>query len=267
LNQKYAYLNEQAKKLGIEVADFNAYQKSTIPQTHKLYIEDLMNAGVDTNTAQKTADEMANFQLSLLQQAQEQLCSDLDLALLMANTQTMAKFDINAIKSHGQILLSEKESQDRLINTQLHAVLNYASSVLNDHLIVQDNGEFIPMLKDYDANGKYQIGDEINAVDLQSLFHFTYNATCGADLTQYNIQDLAPTTSGEYDSNIIEAISVNAPLGTYENEFASYELGDIIPGYQLRAKIASMDDTTDSHRCKISFLFGVSRDSDPSTVV
>jgi hypothetical protein len=267
LNQKYAYLNEQAKNLGIEVVDFDAYQKSVIPQTHAYYVEDLMNAGVDKNAALQAADQMSNLQLALLSQAQTQLYSDLDLALAMANIQSMSSFDVNAIKSKGKVLLSSEESKDRLIDTQLHAVLNYANTILNTRLIVQDNDKFIPTLKDYSATGKYQSGDVIDQIDLKSLFNFTYNSTYGGDLSQYTIDDLPATIGGEYDNGVINAISVNAPLGTYENEFASYEYGDIIPGYQLRAKIVSMDDITDSHQCKISLLFGVSRDSEPDKVI
>jgi hypothetical protein len=267
LNQKYAYLNEQAKQLGIEVADFNAYQKSIIPQTHTLYINDLIDAGVDMKTAQQTADQMSDLQLTLLGQAQTQLCSDLDFALIMANTQAMSSFDINAIKSKGKMSISSHENQDRLTNAELHAVLNYASSILNTRLVVQDNDKFIPTLKDYSSNGKYEIGDVIDEVDLKNLFNFTYSSTYGADLSQYTIDDLPATVTGEYSADIVNNISVNLPLGTYKNEFASYELGDIIPGYQLRAKIISMDDITDSHECSMSLLFGVSSDNNPGNII
>jgi hypothetical protein len=267
---KYQYLTSQAKALNVDVVDFTELANRSIPKMNDFLVRDLTSLGVDQKTAKTVANKMQEKQYSLLDQAQKGLYSTYDFAIANINLCNSSEFDLTYIKTNGEVSLSSEEIAQRIENAQLKATLNYVRSSLNNTLTINDNGLFPSKMADYSIDGKtgYTTNSIITETDLSSLFSFKYNPVAGADLSQFDLDDLPATSTGDYSTDVIDALGVVQTLGTYTGgEYDTYELGDVVPSYQLRAKILSYDATTDSHFLNLNLQFGVSRDSDPSNII
>jgi hypothetical protein len=130
---------------------------------------------------------------------------------------------------------------------QKQAALSFAQGRLHDLLnVAEDTSAFVKMIKDYSPTGTYDINQEIKAEDFSKLFTYDYDRTEGAILSRVNLNDininidnLQAGNNGDYDARVNQF--EKKALSTYSSYGATYGLAEILPGYQLHAKIIGKD--------------------------
>jgi hypothetical protein len=253
------YAKQESKKLGVNIADFNDFKNQTIPQV----AQTLLKNGESQQFVADVTNEMLDV---ILPNAEANYYSDVDLGLAIANDQS-----IQASAKNECLRMNHAygDQQDIAKQAQLKAVLSYTESILNDKLTTKSEGTFVGFMKDYAADGKYDVGSEVDENDLQYLFDYQYDKTVGADFSEYSLDDI-PTidvTLGQYDQDVLGRITINQPFTNLEDAASSYGIADILPGYQVHVKIDGKDVTSDSHYCKLSLQLGVATDNDPKNVL
>jgi hypothetical protein len=159
--------------------------------------------------------------------------------------------------------LTSVQEQDRIETARLNVALSYIENAMNTRLSLSSNcATAINLIKEYSSTGKYTQGSEIDKNDLQYFFNYQYDPSYGALLTTPKF-DYSSPVSGDYDYQHLNFQTQN--LSTYSiNNGPSYQLGEILPGYTLHAKILNEDVDTEANFCNLTFQFGVSEtNSDP----
>jgi hypothetical protein len=223
----YNFMESEANKFGVSVIDY-----------------DSMYNCVAKNISQ-SSPEAANTIQKLLVRDQYNL-SDLakfrtDLSLALGGTQ----------------------------NEVLSSMLQEIDLSFNNSLTVKDDGTFINKLSIYSSSGKYKEGDIISENDLQDVFQYQYQTTYGYDYASNfdQLEYIEPTSTGEYEQSVFDSLIAKKDMSGFDGAYASYAPGEFIPNYLLKAKILNLDYKTDSHKCDITFQFGVAPTNDPKNVV
>jgi hypothetical protein len=218
------YIDVEAKKLGVQVPDYN-YSYNVATQ----YLE----TGAET-----AKDVLVRDQYGLVDY------DTMQLDLLRANPSS---------------------TQTQVLN----AVLLQAQQKLNSTLNFVNDGSFVNKLSAYNANGHYKTGDILSQDDMNSLLSFTYSTTYGYDYaSNFNqLQSIDATEPGEYDPSVLDSLVCTKTLSGFNGAYATFEPGEILPGYQLKVRILNEDYMTDSHKCNITFQFGISSSNDPSNII
>jgi hypothetical protein len=253
------YVKQESKKLGVNIADFNDFKNQTVPQV----AQTLLKNGESQQFVADVTDEMLDV---ILPNAEANYYSDVDLGLAIANDPSI---QASAKNECLQMNRAYGNQQDIAKQAQLKAVLTYAENILNEKLTTKDDGIFVGFMKDYTANGKYDVGSEVDENDLQYLFDYQYDKTVGADFSEYLLDDIPAidATLGQYDQDVLSRITVNQSFTSLEDAASSYGIADVLPGYQLHVKIDGKNVTADSHICKLSLQLGVATDNNPKNVL
>jgi hypothetical protein len=65
INQRYAYVTQEAKKIGVDVADFDNYEKNTVPQSIQFLHDSLVkDSGMSDNDAAQRANQIETQMIS-----------------------------------------------------------------------------------------------------------------------------------------------------------------------------------------------------------
>jgi hypothetical protein len=65
INQRYAFVTQEAKKIGVDVADFDNYEKNTVPQSVQMLHDSLVkDSGLSDGDATQRADQIKTQMLS-----------------------------------------------------------------------------------------------------------------------------------------------------------------------------------------------------------
>ncbi|MDE6477418.1 MAG: hypothetical protein K2L48_04555 [Mycoplasmoidaceae bacterium] len=161
------------------------------------------------------------------------------------------------------------------INAKLQAALKFEQVLFNDkQLQVKDaSADFLRYYSDYTTDGKttpdskieaLSVGDVVPESLLQYLLTYNYDTVYGADYAEaeyygFNItpDEICANTNSEYDPIALGLCSYTQSLSSLQSAYCTYGVGEFLPGYALELAIKSINDTTDSHQCKIVFTKGV----------
>lgn len=256
LNIIYSYVNSEGEKFGVNVIDFDRLQHD-VPSIVASYELELINSGFDEQNAREQATAYKETILETIDAAEENLYDDVTYSLLL-NEYDLFDTNFSYLKTTKNDLKQQQNNKD----AELEAVLNWINSKSSELLSVRDEG--LSILKDYSKNNTgLTVGDELSSNDITTFFNYKYNLSRGCDFDQIKIDHNIPEAQeiGEYNQNVINKTFYEAPLDTFTG-YVPYEKNEIFPGYQLHAKIESINNLEDSHICEISFKFGISKRDD-----
>ncbi len=247
----YAYVNDQANELGIQVADYYEIANNNIPTTTLSYYNALLANGYSESDATNEAQNFKDELICLLDEADEQLWDSFHYALAL------------------QEFADDNNSQNQE-DSVLATVLSYASTSFCDTLTVNQGFDALKLLADYSDNGQGLTVSDTPLSDEQitKLFNFKYDLTEGCDFSDYRVWDIDPSTEGgDIPSTVVEKLSVTKPLDTFSGYSANFGKNEIYPGYKLNVKINSIENNEDSHKCNIQFKFGICKSSNPTYIL
>ncbi len=251
INAVYGYVNDEANKLGIQVADYYEILNNNIPNNTLNFYNILLNNGCSESDASKKAQNFKEELICLLDEADEQLWDSFHYTLAL------------------QDFADDNNSQNQE-DSVLATVLSYASTSFCDTLTVNQEFDAIKLLADYSDNGQGLIASDTQLSDEQvtKLFNYQYQLTEGCDFSDYRAWDIAPSTEdGDIPSTIVDKLSVTRPLDTFNGYSVNFGKNEIYPGYKLNVKINSVENDEDSHKCNIQFKFGICKSSNPSHIL
>lgn len=251
INAVYGYVNDEANKLGIQVADYYEILNNNIPNNALTFYNTLLNNGYSESDASSKAQNFKEELISLLDEADEQLWDTFHYTLAL------------------QEFADDNNSQNQE-DSVLATVLSYASTSFCDTLTVNQESDAIKLLADYSDNGQGLIASDIQLSDEQvtKLFNYQYQLTEGCDFSDYRAWDIAPSSEdGDIPSTIVDKLSVTRPLDTFNGYSANFGKNEIYPGYKLNVKINSIENDEDSHKCNIQFKFGICKSSNPTNIL
>lgn len=269
LQQQYEKVKEENKKVGIDVVDYNEFKNYDAITLVDSYLNTFKSDGhTDADVESLKTILLANVS-EVTNNAIENLDNKLDLSFEIADTQGFDEMS------------PDIDHRTAVINAKLASALKYEQSLFDDDQfqITPSSAEFLKYYSDYTTDGSTTpnpkikplvVGDVVPEELIQYLITYTYDTVYGADYAERESYgfDITPdkisaNTNSEYDPTALGLCSYTQPLSSLNCQSCTYGLGEFIPGYALKLAIKSIDDTTDSHICKMVLTKGVSyTDSD-----
>ena len=266
ISQKYQYIDDEASKLGVDVIDFHTLNDQVTFSSIDLLQGILKDVGTP-KYGEYGYDAICSNYLSILQnnlfeRATKNLWSNLDLSLAL-NDFNKEFLNFDPITSRK---LSDSELDKNYRETNLRSILTYSInqvtySFLNSSI---DNSNFLLNIfnysnkHDHSEKGIMYKNKVIPFSYYKDFLNYRYPTVYGSDFGKYSLKSIAPSTPGEYDQNIINSECVSLPFGGYSGDHATYREGEIYPGYQLYMYIEDMDVSTNSNKCDLDLIFGIS---------
>ncbi|MDE6477410.1 MAG: hypothetical protein K2L48_04515 [Mycoplasmoidaceae bacterium] len=264
LQEQYLKVKEENKKVGIDVVDYNEFKNYDAISLVDSYLDTFK---LDDHTDSEV-ESLKTILLSNISEAtnnaRENLDNQLDLSFEIANTQGFDQMS------------PEVDHRTAVVNSKLASALKYEQSLFDDdkfQTTTSSSAEFLKYYSDYTTDGlttpnpkikALSVGDIIPEELLQYLITYNYDTVYGADYAEaeYYGFDITPNeicanTNSEYDPIALGLCSYTQPLSSLQSAYCTYGLGEFVPGYTLKLAIKSIDDTTDSHICKMVLTKGV----------
>ena len=290
INIKYSNLKAEAKKLGIDVVDFDLCRNFTIPKLVKDFSQALSNIGISEQQIKIKQDVYEQYLISVFEQGNINLWSDEEFNLAMPSlydliynyTSPQSSNDIQKISLFNSLNNIDFYNQsEQEYKSKLSIVLNWTvEHISHSSSKNEDSNDFfsgisvkkdldLAIFKDYNSNNiGYSKGSSIKPEDMSKFFDFTYSKVQGCDYAnEFFLDDIEPTESGEYNKDTLSNIYEVKSLDTFDSAYATYGLAEILPGFTLNARIKDLDSTTDSHKCSVEFELGISHNSNPDYVL
>ncbi len=260
LQEQYQKVKEENQKVGIDVVDFDEFKNYSTPLFIDNYVQGYKN---EDGISSEQAEELKQILLSSYSDIGNEAMQNLD-------GQAELSFALVDDESFDQMSPDIDHYQAR-INAKLQAALKFEQVLFNDkQLQVNDTSpEFLKYYSDYTTDGKttpdskikaLSVGDIVPENLLQYLLTYNYDTVYGADYAEaeYYGFDITPdeicaNTNSEYDPIALGLCSYTQPLSSLQTAYCTYGVGEFLPGYALELAIKSIDDTTDSHQCKMVF--------------
>ncbi len=270
MQAKYNYVQEQANKLGVDVIDFEYYYNTFLFDSVNLLKDKLVQLNASADQIDELCTKYTQDLLSLLDQAQKQMWDNTHIDLKIAELNNKY-FDHNY--ATGELLTSEQMNK-KLLDARLAAVLRHVQNANTNILTLQkSNTEFLNHVIGYGSTptiGEVKENTEIDSNLFKYLFNYKYNKIEGFDFADhgYTPVDIKPAeVGGDYNMDIVNLQTEQLPLDRYTGEYAIYSPGDVLPGYKLHLYVTNIDEDTNSHECRLSVVFGISKDSNNDYVL
>ncbi len=295
LNAKLTNAKIEAKKLGIDILDFDELNNSIRTNLTNSFTQQLkLTKKYSESEINSMVENLDATIVNLSNEGQENLWGDYDFH--MALSETVGHL-FNKDPKTGEEL-SPDEIDENIRQSKLQYVLNQAKAFLRDGIITigSDGTSFdsyvISRIAEYTNNNigwkegdslQYyvdELGNRVNSVndadhicydDLASILTYQYSNLFGTDFVgDYGFwidEDIPVNTGGEKDSSgeyqyqypsWLSQLSTTKSLSTFETEHALWDAGEIFPGFALHVKLASIENEQNSHICKIALQIGVS---------
>lgn len=258
----YSYIDDQADKFGFDVIDFDDFIENEIPYLSAKYETDLCEYGVDKSISEQKALEYRESLLSIVNCAEYYLFDDIDFSLTMLELNSSQRFDANYLKTG---IYDKEKAEENLKDAELSTVLEWFKSIASKDVFIPEKN--LCAFKDYsqtktgislDEAKPYCFSDD----EITSVFNYKYSTIRGFDPSIIPYYDIEPTTPGDFDPFIVNSLTITGPLNVFNSGHAIYEKCEILPGYKLNTRLVGIDDTADSHLCKLNFEFGISKTDD-----
>ncbi len=255
LNYKYDFVKNEAQKLNIDVIDFYNYYETVVFETLDSLTRN-SNFSNDDDSSLIINKYLYDF-WKLLDVSQKTLPSEIDFTISLYN---LLKKDIGELldKFNNNLLFSAN------LSDPLYSVLKYTELSLKKSINISKNAEqFLLNLSDYSNNeskcANISIGDEIPVSFFPEFLNYRYNLSIGADLKKYKLLNISPLFNSFYSESALDCLFIDKQFDGFSSCNATYAPGEIYPGYTLHLYINDIDEISDSHKCSMSLIFGVSQ--------
>jgi hypothetical protein len=257
----YGTIHKEAASLGVDVADFYNFEHSTIPKVKDNFATIYEDEKIDSKTINDKVESIDYvLREKILPGSTFFLDSDMELTLKMIDSDELdTNINVKPVLNKSLNEIEEENEQQKK-----QAILTTLETYIGDRLTANSSFDISSILQPYGKIiGGLKVGDKVPKEEASQMFEYKYDATKGALLTAPNFdyrnatpQILKDGESIEYDSRF-DFMKKKALTG-YNTDDANLDALEIEPGYFIECKIYDFDVITDSHKCFISYQFGIS---------